>query len=293
MQDVSKIGVAAVSLIFEKIGFVFREQPVGDYGIDAIVEERLSRRELSGKLIGVQIKSGAHFFEETKDDKVVFRGEMKHYEYWRNYSLPVILVLYHPETQLCIYEVISDDKITMTEKAWKIEIDTTQRLENGAAALRNLSKQQSEYHKRLSVLAFSKTLMQLAKEKKLAVEVGEWINKSSGRGEFLIMTVDKNGRSKKLYEKTIWGFGVRPYEEVLPEVFPWADLVIDEDYYKIHGDPKYIEFRKKQNPFFYPYCNAACEVDWYRFRPVLNEIGEAFLTMDRFLNEGHMYKIKF
>ena len=78
MQDVSRIGVAAVSLIFEKIGFVFREQPVGDYGIDAIVEERLSRRELSGKLIGVQIKSGAHFFEETKDDKVVFRGEMKH-----------------------------------------------------------------------------------------------------------------------------------------------------------------------------------------------------------------------
>ena len=53
------------------------------------------------------------------------------------------------------------------------------------------------------------------------------------------------------------------------------------------------KFRKKQNPFFYPYCNAACEVDWYRFRPVLNEIGEAFLTMDRFLNEGHMYKIKF
>ena len=89
--------------------------------------------------------------------------------------------------------------------------------------------------------------MQLAKEKKLAVEVGEWINKSSGRGEFLIMTVDKNGRSKKLFEKTIWGFGVRPYEEVLSDVFPWADLVIDEDYYKIHGDPKYIEFRKKQN----------------------------------------------
>lgn len=52
MQSVSRIRVAAINLIFEKMCFAFREQPVEDYGIDAIVEERTSDRKLTGKLIG-------------------------------------------------------------------------------------------------------------------------------------------------------------------------------------------------------------------------------------------------
>lgn len=78
MQSVSRIGVAAINLIFEKMGFAFREQPVEDYGIDAIVEERTSDRKLTGKLIGVQIKSGTSFFRETLGNKVVFRGELEY-----------------------------------------------------------------------------------------------------------------------------------------------------------------------------------------------------------------------
>ncbi len=292
MQDAERIGVAKVNLIFEKIGFLFREQPVGDYGIDAIVEERISKKELSGKLIGVQIKSGASFFKEVKENKIIFRGEMKHYKYWKRYSLPVILVLYNPETNLCIYEVVSDDRIMITGKSWKIEINEKQKLENALYVLRNLNKLESEYHKRLSMLAFAKTLMELTRQEKLVVKVGEWVNKSSGRGEFIIMTIDNDGTPEKLYEKTILGFGIRPYEEVLPDVFPWADLVIDADFYETYGDQEYIRLRKQESPDIYPYCSAASEVDWYRFRPVLNEVGEAFLTLDNFLNTSHMYDIK-
>ena len=113
------------------------------------MEERTSDRKLTGKLIGVQIKSGTSFFRETLGNKVVFRGELKHYEYWTNYSLPVILVLYNPETRSCIYEIITDDKITKTGKSWKIKIDTNNKLENAAASLRSLNKSQSEYQKRL------------------------------------------------------------------------------------------------------------------------------------------------
>jgi len=244
MQDAERIGVAKVNLIFEKIGFLFREQPVGDYGIDAIVEERISKKELSGKLIGVQIKSGASFFKEVKENKIIFRGEMKHYKYWKRYSLPVILVLYNPETNLCIYEVVSDDRIMITGKSWKIEINEKQKLENALYVLRNLNKLESEYHKRLSMLAFAKTLMELTRQEKLVVKVGEWVNKSSGRGEFIIMTIDNDGTPEKLYEKTILGFGIRPYEEVLPDVFPWADLVIDADFYDIKNNA--LTFVKKE-----------------------------------------------
>ena len=97
MIDVARVGVSGVSSIFEKIGYAFREQSVEDYGIDAIVEER-SNNGLTGKLIGVQIKSGESFFKEVKENKVIFRGKMRHYEYWTHYSLPVIIVLYNPET---------------------------------------------------------------------------------------------------------------------------------------------------------------------------------------------------
>lgn len=135
--------------------------------------------------------------------------------------MPVILVLYNPKTKLCIYEVILTDKIRKTEKGWKIEISIENRLESATKTLRNLNMNQSEYQKRLSTLAFAKGLMKLAEDEMLIVEVREWINKTSGRGDFIIKTVNRTGATRDLFGKTILGFGCRPYEEVLPEVFPW------------------------------------------------------------------------
>lgn len=293
MQSVSRIGVAATQLIFERMGFAFREQPIEDYGIDAIVEERESKNTLSGKLIGVQIKSGQSFFSEIKDGRVIFRGEMRHYDYWLNYSLPVIIVLYNPETEICVYQFITKDIITKTDHGWKIDIPLSNRLEQAAPFLKSLTTSQTEYQKRLSTLAFAKGLMELAKKERLIVEVMEWINKVSGRGEFIIKYVDDQGKEKELYNKTILGFGPKSYEDVLPQVFPWADLKLDKDYYEIHGDPEIIESRRRFTPNIYPYMNSAGEVDWYRFLPVLNDVGNSFLTMDAFLTDGKMYNIKF
>lgn len=126
----------------------------------------------------------------------------------------------------------------------------------------------------------------------LIVEVREWINKTSGRGDFIIKTVDHTGATRKLYESTILGFGCRPYEEVLPEVFPWADLELDTDYYEIYGDQEYILYKKYEIPDIYLYKNTAGEVDWYQFRPVLNDVGKAFILMDDFLSGGRMYNIR-
>ena len=50
-------------------GFVFREQPTDDYGIDAIVEER-GEKYLSGKLIGVKVKSGESYFSNANNGRV-------------------------------------------------------------------------------------------------------------------------------------------------------------------------------------------------------------------------------
>lgn len=69
--------------------------------------------------------------------------------------------------------------------------------------------------------------------------------------------------------------------------------MLDEEYYEMHGDQEYIQYKKQQNLDIYPYQNSACEVDWYRFRPILNEIGKSFMKLDSFLREGKMYNIEF
>ncbi|MHB8064874.1 MAG: DUF4365 domain-containing protein [Ruminiclostridium sp.] len=57
-----RIGVSHVaSIVHEKMGWIFREQPIADYGIDAQIE--IANHECpTGKLIALQIKSGESYF---------------------------------------------------------------------------------------------------------------------------------------------------------------------------------------------------------------------------------------
>ena len=94
-----RLGVATCTLIAEQNGWIFREQPVGDIGIDAHIE----LVELNGKssqLLALQIKSGKSFFKEVKDNCIIFRDiNERQYNYWTNNTLPCILVLYNPDGQ--------------------------------------------------------------------------------------------------------------------------------------------------------------------------------------------------
>ena len=60
-MSVERIGVATTEKIINQMGLIFREQPTDDYGIDAQIET-IEDEYATGKLIAVQIKSGASFF---------------------------------------------------------------------------------------------------------------------------------------------------------------------------------------------------------------------------------------
>lgn len=111
-SSIDRIGVSVCSLEFEKINFVFREQTIVDYGIDAIIELR-DGDSLSGKLIGVQIKSGESYFKIDKNGYITFRGDYKHYNYWNKYVLPVIIVIYVPSLNQCYWELFDKNKIDL------------------------------------------------------------------------------------------------------------------------------------------------------------------------------------
>ena len=79
-----RIGVYSIAKIFANdFEWVFREQPINDFGIDAIVETtekvNLIKKHINptGKLIGIQIKSGKSYFKESNSIGIVLRGEKK------------------------------------------------------------------------------------------------------------------------------------------------------------------------------------------------------------------------
>ena len=144
-----------------------------------------------------------------KEDKVVFRGENKHYNYWLNHSLPVIIVLYSPSSDKCIWEVFNEQKVEKTEKGWKINIPYNQKLEDSKEQLQELADNQSEYERRWNSLVVAKGwMLETIRQGESILEVQEWINKSSGRGKF-ILKVEEDGEEKTLFES--WKMAVNKY----------------------------------------------------------------------------------
>lgn len=114
MSIMEREGVSTVQLIVsQKLGWIFREQPIEDYGIDAHIEVR-GKSYPTGKLIGVQIKSGKSYFKECDKENVIFRFDEQHCKYWLGCTFNVILAIYSPETHECIWEEIGQENISKT-----------------------------------------------------------------------------------------------------------------------------------------------------------------------------------
>lgn len=77
---------------------LWRELERHDVGVDGHIEYATPDGLVTGRLIGVQIKSGSSYFGNTTGDAVSFYPEEKHRRYWADYPLPVILILHDPST---------------------------------------------------------------------------------------------------------------------------------------------------------------------------------------------------
>ena len=120
-DSTEQIGVHAVGgLVNAKFDWIFREQPIADMGIDAHLE-RVDEGTPTGKLIGVQIKTGASHFHDTGDG-LVYYGSLTHLDYWLNHRLPVLLVAHLPKTGETYRVHVESSAIEKTAKQWKIKI---------------------------------------------------------------------------------------------------------------------------------------------------------------------------
>lgn len=122
-----RIGVSKTDCFFSSYGWLFRDQPISDYGIDAHVEI-VNDDKATGDLIALQIKSGMSYFSEMSDANIIYRTDTRHIDYWLNHSLPVILILYHTQNDVFYWQHISNKTVSNTRKNWKVNISTAKKL---------------------------------------------------------------------------------------------------------------------------------------------------------------------
>lgn len=139
------LGVRIVDETVEgNLGHLFRPKERADLGIDGEIEllssESDGKRRGTGRLIAVQIKCGHSFFAEEKDDHFVFRGEMKHLDYWLGFSVPVIVVICHPDTRDAYWSEVNPGLVELTETGWKIPIAKTSTLAGSLTTLESVAR---------------------------------------------------------------------------------------------------------------------------------------------------------
>jgi hypothetical protein len=96
-------GVIAVEKIVNGMRCIWRETPNADVGIDGQIEYVDSAGNATGRLVAVQVKSGKSYIPED-GDLIQIYPEEKHRQYWENFPLPVLLVVYDPETDTAYWQ---------------------------------------------------------------------------------------------------------------------------------------------------------------------------------------------
>lgn len=295
-----RLGVSALDHFFSQQGWLFREQLTHDFGIDAHVEIVEDQRP-TGKLIALQIKSGTSFFKEETTDSYVFRTDDKHIAYWVSHSMPVVLVLYNPDTTTGHWQQVTRESVENTGKKWKIEVSKENMLANAKQTLKALEAltQPEPYIRRLNRLRIDRRWMDLIDEGvQVRVAFDNWVNKSLPRYQVTIYTDDEKETWPTLYAP---GVGV---EDMLQHFFPWADFTVDEDEYQTGAEEQweaecfsYHDSETGENFYDQEFD------DWYKppksLVPVsdngetesyvlilsLNEFGKSFMLVDDYLSD--------
>lgn len=124
-NNTERLGVNEADRIVTKyFGWIFREQPIVDVGLDAIIEQSEDGNPM-GKFIAIQIKSGIANFHESEKYLTHYVSHI-HYNYWLNLQIPIILVAHLPETEKTYWQHINEKTFKKTKKKWKIEIPKKQ-----------------------------------------------------------------------------------------------------------------------------------------------------------------------
>lgn len=117
-------GITIVKEIVEtNLNWLFRQNHLeNDFGIDAYIDVITESGQVTGKTIAIQIKTGTSFFKEENEIGYVFRGDVKHLNYYMNLQTPILIVIVDNENKIAYWEVFLASKVSQAGENWKMTI---------------------------------------------------------------------------------------------------------------------------------------------------------------------------
>jgi len=259
-DQTNRLGVHAVGLALERIGWIFREQPTSDYGIDGLAEMRSSDGSGLGKLIALQIKTGASYFRKRGDDYVYY-GDAKHLDYWTNHSLPVLLVIHDPDTGLTLWQWVARHLAEETgDGRWTMAIPASQTLDEKTAHLiaRGVASDLASLRRARLALDLEH-IRTLAAQDCIYMRIDEYVNKTLNmRGAEFVFGEEPDAEADEVLGAAMPALSVDYYMAV---AFPWLDWEVEEYLDESHG---------------------AYEIAQHILKVEVNEIGRAALRLETF-----------
>lgn len=280
------VGVTKTQLFFQQTAkWLFREQPLEDYGIDAHVEI-VESGDVKGRLVALQIKSGDSWLKKDASGGWNFYPESHHVIYWQNHSLPVAVVVWQESTDTLFIREASRHTFQRTKGGgWKLRFTEEDVLTKSKLPSLELLSSGTTYDLRLRELRLLLPWMQRMDEgQRIVLKADEWVNKTWGKGDLSIIAIDQGGVEQEIGRWMV-AFGLRPYEQALPALFQWADLRMNPDVEWEMDEEFEVDFEEDDERIG-PYSNSAGEVDRWSLELHLNEIGRAFMSLDKYARTG-------
>jgi len=314
-----RIGVTKVEELFLQFNWIPRIVFQSDVGIDMFVEICTNGNPI-GKFIGVQIKSGKSYFEEKSGDSIIFRSDKIHIDYWINNSLPILIVLHNIEENLTIWQVVNKQTVEPTGKNFKIRVPLSNTLERKfVQTIESLTGNSPILNNFQKLLLARPIIDLLVKNEKIVVDLGLWVNKSSGKADVKIYHIvsetndetdeedeiffdDDNKDKQEILLEEYTAFGVHSYQS-LHYFYKWADFILDEEFYEEFSDYDEDEMPGYKTVFIeekfhdyklpnIPYHNCG-EVASYRFIMQLNDYGRLIVDFFDCLENKKQLSLKF
>lgn len=94
-----RAGLIAVETACHDLNLIWRDLFQDDVGVDGTIEICLGDFP-TGKIVGAQVKSGKSYIKSDKADQFSFYPRQNDLEYWSQLSIPLFLLVYHPDDKV-------------------------------------------------------------------------------------------------------------------------------------------------------------------------------------------------
>src|ERR1700681_3100359 len=111
-----RAGILAMATACNRLDLIWRDILQEDLGVDGTVEIVLDGTP-TGRLIGVQVKSGTSYIRSETDTTFRFYPREQDIAYWKSLTIPLFLVIYDPRSEI-LYWVDVKNYVADAHREW-------------------------------------------------------------------------------------------------------------------------------------------------------------------------------